>query len=191
MKFDDGLEINSALAIYAHPDDNEWNSGGTIASWVRQGVEVNLVLTTNGASGSSDPEMTRAKLTEIRMVLPPGTSIIAETMQLVPRPTMLVPCTFIAHSPGELHVSNAHTVSANRNRITQPCIASDLRRRRAGYRRICKGLQRQRKGRGRDEAALSASRPAVARSIKRDRDVLGSRRSVDTELIRRRSRQRL
>ena len=52
MKFDDALEINSALAIYAHPDDNEWNSGGTIASWVRQGVEVNLVLVTNGASGS-------------------------------------------------------------------------------------------------------------------------------------------
>ena len=68
MKFDDGLEINSALAIYAHPDDNEWNAGGTIASWVRQGVEVNLVLTTNGGSGSSDPEMTREKLTELRMI---------------------------------------------------------------------------------------------------------------------------
>jgi LmbE family N-acetylglucosaminyl deacetylase len=68
MKFDDGLEINSALCIYAHPDDNEWNSGGTIANWVQQGVEVNLVLATNGSSGSSDPEMTRAKLEEIRMV---------------------------------------------------------------------------------------------------------------------------
>jgi LmbE family N-acetylglucosaminyl deacetylase len=68
MKFDDGLEINTALAIFAHPDDNEWNAGGTIASWVRQGVEVNLVLATNGSSGSSDPEMTREKLSEIRMV---------------------------------------------------------------------------------------------------------------------------
>ncbi|HLW17112.1 MAG TPA: PIG-L deacetylase family protein [Actinomycetota bacterium] len=68
MKFDDALEINTALAIYAHPDDNEWNSGGTIASWVKQGVEVNLVLVTNGASGSSNPEMTREKLKEIRMV---------------------------------------------------------------------------------------------------------------------------
>jgi LmbE family N-acetylglucosaminyl deacetylase len=68
MRFDDGLVINTALAIMAHPDDNEWNAGGTIAGWVRQGVEVNLVLTTNGASGSSDPEMTREKLSEIRMV---------------------------------------------------------------------------------------------------------------------------
>jgi DNA-binding beta-propeller fold protein YncE len=47
---------------------------------------------------------------EIRMVLPPGTSINAESVQLVPRPTTLVPCTFIAHSPGELHVSNAQVV---------------------------------------------------------------------------------
>jgi LmbE family N-acetylglucosaminyl deacetylase len=68
MKFDDGLEINTALGIFAHPDDNEWNAGGTIASWARQGVEVNLILVTNGASGSSKPDMTRAKLTEIRMV---------------------------------------------------------------------------------------------------------------------------
>jgi len=68
MKFDDGLEINSALSIMAHPDDNEWNSGGTIASWVKQGVEVNLVLATNGASGSSDPDMTRERLEEIRKV---------------------------------------------------------------------------------------------------------------------------
>jgi LmbE family N-acetylglucosaminyl deacetylase len=65
MKFDD-FEINSALAIFAHPDDNEWNAGGTIASWVRQGVEVNLVLTTNGSSGTQDKEMTRERLAEIR-----------------------------------------------------------------------------------------------------------------------------
>ena len=66
MKFDGSLEINSALAIFAHPDDNEWNAGGTIASWVRQGVEVNLVLTTNGSSGTQDKSMTRERLAEIR-----------------------------------------------------------------------------------------------------------------------------
>jgi len=68
MKFDDALEFDTALGVFAHPDDNEWNAGGTIASWVKQGVEVNLVLVTNGSSGSSDPEMTRDKLKEIRMV---------------------------------------------------------------------------------------------------------------------------
>ena len=51
-----------------------------------------------------------AMAAEIRMVLPPGASISAESVQLVPRPTAAVPCTFIAHSPGELHVSNAQIV---------------------------------------------------------------------------------
>jgi sugar lactone lactonase YvrE len=51
-----------------------------------------------------------AAAAEIRMSVPPGTSINAESVQLVPRPTTLVPCTFIAHSPGELHVSNAQVV---------------------------------------------------------------------------------
>jgi sugar lactone lactonase YvrE len=51
-----------------------------------------------------------AAAAEIRMVLPPRTSINAESVQLVPRPATVVPCTFIAHSPGELHVSNAQVV---------------------------------------------------------------------------------
>jgi LmbE family N-acetylglucosaminyl deacetylase len=68
MKFDDTLEINTALGIFAHPDDNEWGAGGTIRKWVNEGVEVNLILTTNGGSGSVDKEMTRKRLTEIRMV---------------------------------------------------------------------------------------------------------------------------
>jgi LmbE family N-acetylglucosaminyl deacetylase len=68
MKFDDTLEINTALGIFAHPDDNEWSAGGTIRKWVDEGVEVNLILTTNGASGTTDKDMTRKRLTEIRMV---------------------------------------------------------------------------------------------------------------------------
>jgi len=51
-----------------------------------------------------------ASAAEIRMVLPPGTSVSAESVQLVPRPATKIPCTFIAQSPGELHVSNAQVV---------------------------------------------------------------------------------
>ncbi|MGB9366926.1 MAG: hypothetical protein WCE79_13035 [Xanthobacteraceae bacterium] len=47
---------------------------------------------------------------QIRMVLPRGASISAESVQLVPRPVTAVPCTFIAQSPGEVHVSNAQIV---------------------------------------------------------------------------------
>ena len=66
MKFDDQLEFESAMVIYAHPDDAEFGSSGTVAKWIREGVEVTYVMVTNGASGSSDPEMTRERLTEIR-----------------------------------------------------------------------------------------------------------------------------
>jgi LmbE family N-acetylglucosaminyl deacetylase len=66
MKFDDSLEIERAAVIYAHPDDAEFGSSGTVAKWVRQGVEVVYVMVTNGGSGSSDPEMARPRLVEIR-----------------------------------------------------------------------------------------------------------------------------
>lgn len=66
MKFDEHLEINRAMVIYAHPDDAEFGSSGTAAKWAREGVEVVYCMVTNGASGSSDPEMTRERLEEIR-----------------------------------------------------------------------------------------------------------------------------
>lgn len=66
MRFDDQLDFEKVMAVFAHPDDLEWSSGGTLASWIDQGVEVIQVLVTNGASGSSDPDMTRERLAEIR-----------------------------------------------------------------------------------------------------------------------------
>ena len=66
MKYDEHLELERVMVIYAHPDDAEFGSSGTVAKWAREGVEVTYCMVTNGASGSSDPEMTREKLTEIR-----------------------------------------------------------------------------------------------------------------------------
>ena len=65
MQFE-GMEIERVMVIYAHPDDAEFGSSGTVAKWAREGVEVTYVLVTNGASGSSDPEMTREKLGAMR-----------------------------------------------------------------------------------------------------------------------------
>lgn len=61
-----GIEIASALVVYAHADDAEYGLAGTVAAWARQGVAVTYCMVTNGASGSSDRDMTRARLTEIR-----------------------------------------------------------------------------------------------------------------------------
>lgn len=65
MRFND-VEIERAMIVYAHPDDAEFGSSGTVAKWSREGVEVIYCMVTNGASGSSDPEMTRERLAEIR-----------------------------------------------------------------------------------------------------------------------------
>jgi predicted flap endonuclease-1-like 5' DNA nuclease len=43
----------------------------------------------------------------IRIVLPAGSGLSVERLALTSQPTVNVPCSFIAQSPGELHVSNA------------------------------------------------------------------------------------
>ncbi|HSL30178.1 MAG TPA: PIG-L deacetylase family protein [Anaerolineales bacterium] len=44
-----------AMSIYAHPDDQEFSIGGTLAKWARAGAEIISVLITSGDSGSNDP----------------------------------------------------------------------------------------------------------------------------------------
>jgi LmbE family N-acetylglucosaminyl deacetylase len=56
----------SALVVAAHPDDIEFGCAGTVARWVSEGAHVTYALLTNGAAGSSDPEMTRRRLAELR-----------------------------------------------------------------------------------------------------------------------------
>src|SRR2546426_1422695 len=55
------------MAIYAHPDDAEFGMAGTVGKWARAGVGVTYCMVTNGASGSDDPEMTRARLRDTRL----------------------------------------------------------------------------------------------------------------------------
>jgi LmbE family N-acetylglucosaminyl deacetylase len=44
------------LAVYAHPDDADVACAGTLARWARAGSEVHLVVCTDGARGTSDPD---------------------------------------------------------------------------------------------------------------------------------------
>jgi LmbE family N-acetylglucosaminyl deacetylase len=44
-----------AMSIYAHPDDQEFSVGGTLARWARAGSEIISVIITSGDSGSNDP----------------------------------------------------------------------------------------------------------------------------------------
>ena len=44
-----------AMSIHAHPDDQEFTIGGTLAKWARAGCEIISVVITSGDSGSNDP----------------------------------------------------------------------------------------------------------------------------------------
>jgi LmbE family N-acetylglucosaminyl deacetylase len=57
------------LSIHAHPDDQEFTIGGTLAKWARAGSEIICVVITSGDSGSNektDTAMTKPGLVEIR-----------------------------------------------------------------------------------------------------------------------------
>ncbi|MDK2981965.1 MAG: N-acetyl-D-myo-inositol-2-amino-2-deoxy-alpha-D-glucopyranoside deacetylase [Chloroflexota bacterium] len=45
------------LVVLAHPDDETFGMGGTLAHYARQGVEVHLVCATRGEVGIVEPEM--------------------------------------------------------------------------------------------------------------------------------------
>jgi LmbE family N-acetylglucosaminyl deacetylase len=45
------------LAIFAHPDDESFGPGGTLALYARQGVEVHLICATRGEVGAAPPHL--------------------------------------------------------------------------------------------------------------------------------------
>ena len=59
---------DSAMVIFAHPDDAEIGSGGVVARWVAAGCEVTYVLCTNGDSGTADRSLTPDELAKRRAV---------------------------------------------------------------------------------------------------------------------------
>jgi LmbE family N-acetylglucosaminyl deacetylase len=47
-------DIHRALAVFAHPDDVDFGSAGTVAGWVDGGIEVSYLLITRGDAGGFD-----------------------------------------------------------------------------------------------------------------------------------------
>jgi LmbE family N-acetylglucosaminyl deacetylase len=60
------MKVERALVVFAHPDDGEFGSAGTVASWTRTGTEVTYVCVTDGSAGSNEPGVTREELRPIR-----------------------------------------------------------------------------------------------------------------------------
>jgi LmbE family N-acetylglucosaminyl deacetylase len=60
-----------AMSIHAHPDDQEFSIGGTLAKWAKAGCEVTSVVIASGDAGSNDPskgEDYKAELAKLREV---------------------------------------------------------------------------------------------------------------------------
>ena len=62
----DKNQHKNAMIVVAHADDAEYGCSGTVAMLTKKGIEVTYVICTDGSKGSSDPEMTSAKLIKLR-----------------------------------------------------------------------------------------------------------------------------
>jgi LmbE family N-acetylglucosaminyl deacetylase len=57
------------MSIHAHPDDQEFTIGGTLAKWAKAGSQIITVCITSGGAGSNEwtpKDMTRERLVKIR-----------------------------------------------------------------------------------------------------------------------------
>ena len=54
------------LVVVAHPDDVDFGSGGTVATWIAGGHEVVYCLVTDGQAGGSDNTVTREQVAKTR-----------------------------------------------------------------------------------------------------------------------------
>jgi len=60
------LKPQSAMAIYAHPDDADVAAGGLLAQWSQDGCQVHLVVVCDGAKGSHSINPDSGSLRETR-----------------------------------------------------------------------------------------------------------------------------
>jgi len=59
-------EFTQILCISAHPDDNEFSIGGSVARWAREGRDVVFCLVTTGGSGTNEHTPDNTGLIPIR-----------------------------------------------------------------------------------------------------------------------------
>ena len=54
------------MVVVAHPDDAEFGCSGTVAKWVKEGIQFVYVLCTDGSKGTSDRDIGPQELSRIR-----------------------------------------------------------------------------------------------------------------------------
>jgi LmbE family N-acetylglucosaminyl deacetylase len=66
MALDDPSGVERILVVTAHPDDVDFGAAGSVATWVKAGVEVTYCIVTDGDAGGSDRDMSRADMAVLR-----------------------------------------------------------------------------------------------------------------------------
>jgi LmbE family N-acetylglucosaminyl deacetylase len=61
------MDFERALVVFAHPDDAEFGSAGTVSGWTRAGTRVAYVCVTDGSAGSNEPGVDRDELAALRV----------------------------------------------------------------------------------------------------------------------------
>lgn len=63
---DQDAGVERILVVVAHPDDIDFGSAGSVATWTDRGIDVTYCLVTDGDAGGSDREMSRTEMAELR-----------------------------------------------------------------------------------------------------------------------------
>jgi LmbE family N-acetylglucosaminyl deacetylase len=59
-------DVQRVMVVAAHPDDVDFGAAGTVAAWVKAGVEVSYCIVTDGEAGGSDRSVERSEMARIR-----------------------------------------------------------------------------------------------------------------------------
>src|ERR1700735_5152937 len=66
MTLDEPTAVAGILVVTAHPDDVDFGVAGSVATWVKAGIEVAYCIVTDGDAGGSDRTITRPQMATIR-----------------------------------------------------------------------------------------------------------------------------
>lgn len=66
MAHDDTTGVEKILVVVAHPDDVDFGAAGSVAAWVKSGIEVSYCIVTDGDAGGSDRSVERCALAAVR-----------------------------------------------------------------------------------------------------------------------------
>lgn len=62
----DDADVGRILVVAAHPDDVDFGSAGTVATWTGAGIDVRYCIATNGDAGGYDQAVSRADMAQLR-----------------------------------------------------------------------------------------------------------------------------